>query len=107
MDKPAREIFHTYIQGYERAVEAAQQRFGEAADILACNQISPNFTNAIGEVFDLDRDHVSINGNETGHVGSADILIGIRRLYEQGRLKGRVWMAGSTPYAFGAGLLEC
>lgn len=107
LDKPAREIFHTYIQGYERVFEAAQERFGEAADALACNQISPNFTNAIGEVLGLEREQVSISGHETGHVGSADILIGIRRLFEAGKLKGRVWMAGSTPYAFGAGLFEC
>ena len=107
MDKPAREIFAAYIKGYEHAMEAAQERFGEAADVLACNQISPHFTDAIGELLDLTRDKVSISGNETGHVGSADILIGIRRLFDEGRLKGRVWMAGSTPYAFGAGLLEC
>jgi hypothetical protein len=41
-------------------------------------------------------------GNE---VGSADIILGLRRLIDQRELDGPVAAAASVPYAFGAGLV--
>jgi hypothetical protein len=46
-----------------------------------------------------------MTGHETGHVGSADILIGLDRLLQSGGMNEPYLVSGSTPYAFGSGLM--
>jgi hypothetical protein len=48
---------------------------------------------------------VVVTGHDTGHVGSADMLIGLDRVLGDGVLAESVLIAGSTPYVFGAGLI--
>jgi len=105
-DKPKRDVFRAYINGYTYAFGALKQRFNVAGDRLVCNQISPKFTTAIGDVAGVAPDKVCITGRQLGHIGSADVLVGVRQLQETGALSGDVLVAASTPYAFGAGLLE-
>jgi 3-oxoacyl-[acyl-carrier-protein] synthase III len=44
-------------------------------------------------------------GHEYGHVGGADIMIGLRRLIDAGQLDRPLAIASSVPFAFGAGLV--
>ncbi len=105
-DKEKHEVYQTYLLGYMRAVQGLKERFSVEFTRILCNQISPTFIYAIGGVAGLSQDQVCVTGDKTGHVGSADILIGVRKLLDEKSFAGNILMAASTPYAFGAGLLK-
>ena len=102
---PGREIWAVYRAGYERAFAALRQRFGVAPGRLICNQISPNVVGMIAEVAGLGEERACWTGHEYGHVGGADVMIGLRRLIDARQLDGPLAVASSTPFAFGAGLI--
>ncbi len=99
------DIFRSYLKNYGRVFADLSQRFDGKADALVCNQISPHVVRAISEAAGVDDALVCRTGPELGHVGSADLFIGLARLAEAGRLRGNVLVGASSPYAFGAGVL--
>jgi len=96
----------SYRAGYTRAVSALEARFPVSFDRVLCNQLSPRFLGTIADVVGLEPDRVCNTGSLTGHVGSADLLIGARKLLDEGRFSGNLLVAASTPFAFGAGFLR-
>lgn len=46
-----------------------------------------------------------VTGHETGHLGPADLIVGLERLASSGPIDVPAALASSTAYAFGAGLL--
>jgi 3-oxoacyl-[acyl-carrier-protein] synthase III len=100
-----KEIFQIYLGGYLQAFSALKERFDISVDRVACNQISPMFVQAIAGVAGVDIDRVIRTGPDSGHTGSADLLLGVEQLMKQGDLRGTILLAASTPYAFGTGLI--
>jgi 3-oxoacyl-[acyl-carrier-protein] synthase III len=102
---PGIDLRSTYISGYTAAFNAMYARFDERPDSLICNQISDNMVKLIGQAAGVAPENVTVTGHETGHVGSADILIGLHRHLANGYVSKPITIAASTPYVFGAGLL--
>lgn len=102
---PPDEIWSVYRDGYGRALAMLQERFGVTPGRLICGQISPKVVRMISEVAGLGEELTCRTGHAHGHVGSADVLIGLRRLLDARQLDRPLAMAASVPYAFGAGLI--
>jgi 3-oxoacyl-[acyl-carrier-protein] synthase III len=99
------DIRERYAQGYASSARNLRERFGIAPNRVICNQTAALFLEMIARVIGIPIENFLVTGHETGHVGSADLLIGLDRLLRSGHLDEPCLMAGSTPYAFGAGLL--
>jgi hypothetical protein len=56
------------------------------------------------DVYD-DIERCMAGGHRVGHIGPADIIVGIDQLCRAGQLDGPVAVASSTPYSFGFGLI--
>jgi 3-oxoacyl-[acyl-carrier-protein] synthase III len=102
---PRGEIWSIYEAAYARVFAELQARFGIALGRLICNQTSPNVVRMISKVAGIDEGLACYTGHEHGHVGGADIVIGLRRLIDARQIDRPVAMAASVPYAFGAGLV--
>ncbi len=94
-----------YSDGYSNSFQALKARFDCNPERVIINQTANLFLHLIASVIKIPIENFILTGNETGHVGSADILIGLDRLLHAGGLNEPYLMAGSTPYAFGSGLL--
>lgn len=95
-----------YSDGYAESVNALRKRFDVDAQRVVINQTSKMFMFLIASVIDIPIESFVLTGHETGHVGSADILIGLDRVLRAGPLQEPYLISGSTPYAFGAGLMQ-
>ena len=100
------ELWASYRAGYARALRGLQARFTHQPRRVVCNQIAPRFVAAIGELAGVPTERVCRTGPEYGHVGSADILLGLMQLSSSSAIDGPIALAGSTPYTFGAALVE-
>ena len=94
-----------YSDGYFGSFQALKARFDCSPDRVIINQTSNLFLQLIASVIDVPIENFLVTGHETGHVGSADILIGLDKLLHEGDFQDPYLIAGSTPYAFGSGLL--
>ena len=104
--RPVAEVLEVYRAGYGRTLDAARARWSFEADGLICNQISPKVVGEIRSLARVAEDRVALTGPAYGHLGSADVLVGLDHLRRTARLRGRIAIAASTPYSFGAGLIE-
>ena len=94
-----------YSEGYQGSYKALQERFGVVPERVLCNQTANLFMHLIAHVIEIPIENFVITGHDTGHVGSADIIIGLDTLLKSTGCNEPYLMAGSTPYAFGSGLL--
>jgi len=94
-----------YSDGYSGSFQALKARFDCNPQRVIINQTANLFLHLISQVVDIPHEQFLVTGHETGHVGSADILIGLDRLIHDGGINEPHLVAGSTPYAFGSGLL--
>ncbi|RLQ20713.1 hypothetical protein DWB85_16415 [Seongchinamella sediminis] len=94
-----------YSDGYSGSFQALKARFDCNPERVIINQTANLFLHLIASVIEIPHEQFLVTGHETGHVGSADILIGIDRLIHGGGINEPYLVAGSTPYAFGSGLL--
>lgn len=104
-ERNSRDVRKLYHRGYMTAIDRARARFGVMPDWLVCNQITPSLVDEIGTLAGVDADSVIRTGELFGHIGSADLQIGVERLLRSGPLRAPAMLAASTPYAFGAGVL--
>ncbi len=102
---PSREIWAAYATGYARAFAALKQRFGVAPGRVICNQPSPKVVSMIAEAAGIADELACRTGHDCGHVGSVDVIIGLRRVFDARQLDGPAAIAASAPFAFGAGLI--
>ena len=100
-----RDIWPAYHAGYSRAVAGLREQLAFEPHRLVCNQISPKLVRMIGDVCGVGEDRTTCSGHDHGHVGSADVVIGLRRILDDQHFDGPVTIAASAPYAFGAGLI--
>jgi 3-oxoacyl-[acyl-carrier-protein] synthase III len=94
-----------YSEGYQGSYKALKDRFGVVPKRVLCNQTANLFMHLIASVIEIPIENFVITGHDTGHVGSADIIIGLDTLLKSTGCHEPHLMAGSTPYAFGSGLL--
>jgi 3-oxoacyl-[acyl-carrier-protein] synthase III len=99
------DIRERYAYGYSSSLEAMKKRFGVAPNRVIINQTAALFLHMIAQVIGIPIEHFLLTGPETGHVGSADLLIGLDRMLKSGPFHESYLLASSTPYAFGSGLL--
>jgi hypothetical protein len=59
----------------------------------------------IAEAAQVPLERTVVTGPETGHIGTTDIGIGLRRLVETGETDAAVALGASGTYAFGTALL--
>jgi 3-oxoacyl-[acyl-carrier-protein] synthase III len=94
-----------YSEGYQGSYQVLKDRFGVVPERVVCNQTANLFMYLIASVIQIPIENFLITGHGTGHVGSADIIIGLDKLLKTTGCHEPYLMAGSTPYAFGSGLL--
>src|SRR5574337_411961 len=94
-----------YSNGYAASVQALKARFDCHPERVIINQTSKLFLQLIASVIGIPMEKFLLTGQDTGHVGTADILIGLDKALQSGGLKEPHLVSGSTPYAFGSGLL--
>ena len=99
------DIRQRYSEGYLNSFNALKARFDCSPERVIINQTSKQFMELIASVIDIPIDKFILTGDETGHVGSADVLIGLDQVLRKDGITMPHLMAGSTPYAFGAGLI--
>ena len=102
--RPRSEVYAHYLAGYEKVIGEIVPRSSAGIGHVVCNQASPRMLERVAEMAGVASDKVVRSGTEHGHVGSADIAIGLSRVWAEGRPSGDVLMVGSTSYGFGAGL---
>ena len=88
-----------------RGVRRRPGRCDVVPERLVCNQLSPNFIPVIADAAQVPLDRTLVTGPETGHTGTVDIGIGLRRLVEEEAAGGAVALGASGTYAFGAAVL--
>ncbi|MFE3060743.1 3-oxoacyl-[acyl-carrier-protein] synthase III C-terminal domain-containing protein [Nocardia sp. NPDC059239] len=103
---PLSEVRVAYVNGYQDAFTTAQKGTTTTAERLVCNQVSPNFTPVIAEAAGIPMERVVVTGDDAGHVGSADIGIGLKRLLDADGATAPLALGASTPFAFGAAILN-
>ena len=95
-----------YSDGYRHSLTAIQDQFDLDPKKVIINQTSTLFLHLIAAVIDIPIENFVLTGHDTGHVGSADIVIGLDRVLRSADGVNEPYLImGSTPYAFGAGLV--
>jgi 3-oxoacyl-[acyl-carrier-protein] synthase III len=100
-----RELATMYVRSYAAVFDEVRATFDIEPERLICNQIGTGLVASLPGAARVAHDRVVLTGPETGHLGSADIVVGLRRLLDDGPLDGPILVGASTPYAFGAGVL--
>ena len=100
------ELATEYRAGYTEVLNAMKRRFDVDPQYLIVNQISINIVQMIREIADVRPENITITGNSCGHCGSADAILGLHEHLKLGNIREPITLAGSTPYLFGAGLID-
>jgi 3-oxoacyl-[acyl-carrier-protein] synthase III len=103
-DRPREQITGAYRKGYGGSYDTLKQRFGIKAARFVCNQMSPQIVGMLGEVMDM-KERTVVTGQNTGHLGGPDIIVGLRHLQDNGQLNEPVVVGASTAYGFGTGFV--
>lgn len=104
-DRNRRDVKASYDRGYQQAYRALTQRLGISGSRLVCNQITPPTVQMISSGLGFDMDRVVITGDNTGHLGASDAVLGLQYLQTHDLIDGPIVIAASTAYAFGTGLV--
>ncbi|MGW6729697.1 hypothetical protein ACWF9G_27675 [Nocardia sp. NPDC055029] len=103
---PLNKVRDVYVEGYREAFAAARKDTAIVPERVVCNQVSPQFLPAVAMTAGVPLDRVVVTGDDAGHVGSVDLGIGLRRLLDAGEHAVPLALTASTPFAYGAALLE-
>jgi 3-oxoacyl-[acyl-carrier-protein] synthase III len=102
---PREQVREKYKDCYGAALAALNKRFDVVPARLICNQITPGTVRMLTRLTGLSPSSVVVSGHDVGHIGPADIIVGLDRLRRAGQVDGPVAVASSTPYSFGFGLI--
>jgi 3-oxoacyl-[acyl-carrier-protein] synthase-3 len=102
--RPYEQLMEHYRASYERVGTRAIELASHRPDTLVCNQISPNVVDLIADTLAYGPGQVIRTGTENGHMGPADVLVGLKDAVELGCSS--VLAAASSPYSFGAAVLR-
>lgn len=100
---PRNYILDLYRQGFADAIGGLRKRFDLEATHLVANQTSPGVVAMVAQEFGLEN-HVTMTGHESGHVGGADIFIGMDKLIRSGEHHEVIAASASAAYGFAAAL---
>jgi 3-oxoacyl-[acyl-carrier-protein] synthase-3 len=103
-DRPYEQLMAHYRVSYESVATQAIAQAVQRPDTLVCNQISPNVVDLIADTLAYRPGQVIRTGIENGHMGPADVLVGLREAVDM-RCEA-VLAAASSPYAFGAAVFR-
>jgi len=99
-----REVRAAYDQGYRTGYWALTDRLSDA-DATDLQQITPPTVSVIAAGLGFPGERVVVTGNETGHLGASDMVVGLRQLQTRGEIDGPIAVGASTAYACGTGML--
>ncbi|HEX8108748.1 MAG TPA: hypothetical protein VF516_13530 [Kofleriaceae bacterium] len=102
--RPYEQLTDHYRASYESVATRAIALANHRPDTLVCNQISPNVVDLIADALAYGPAQVIRTGTENGHMGPADVLVGLRAAVDLGC--STVLAAASSPYSFGAAVLR-
>jgi 3-oxoacyl-[acyl-carrier-protein] synthase-3 len=102
--RPYEQLMEHYRVSYASVATRAIALAGHRPDTLVCNQISPNAVDLIAEALAYGPAQVIRTGTQNGHMGPADVLVGLREAIDRGC--STVLAAASSPYSFGAAVLR-
>jgi 3-oxoacyl-[acyl-carrier-protein] synthase III len=103
-DRPKDEIKASYRQGFAGALAALRERFGVEPARLVCNQMSPQLVGMLTDVSGMG-DRVVCTGDDTGHLGGTDIIVGLDALVAAEEVDRPIVACASAAFGFGAGML--
>lgn len=98
-----------YVEGYRHVTTRALELAGPARpiELLLTNQLRPAMRERIHRLFDVREDQSINTYPRLGHMGGADLFVGLEHAVREGRVKrGRSLLAASANNAFGALTLE-
>lgn len=95
-----------YSEGYSASFHALRKRLDCDPQRVIVNQTSKLFMHLIASVIEIPIENFVLTGDDTGHVGTVDIVIGLDRVLKGPGVAEPYLIAGSTPYAFGSGLMN-
>ena len=98
------EVAELYRAGYVHSFEQLTKRLKLQPTHLICNQITPNMLGMVGEALGLEG-RITITGDQTGHLGGADLIVGMNTFLGSGADDKTILIGASAPYAFGAGIM--
>jgi 3-oxoacyl-[acyl-carrier-protein] synthase III len=102
--RPYQQLTEHYRVSYETVATRAIALANHRPDTLVCNQISPNAVDQIADALAYRPAQVVRTGTDHGHMGPADVLVGLRAAIDLGCPT--VLAAASSPYSFGAAVLR-
>jgi 3-oxoacyl-[acyl-carrier-protein] synthase-3 len=102
--RPYEQLIGHYRASYASVATQAIAQANHRPDTLVCNQISPNAVDLIAEALAYGPAQVIRTGTENGHMGPADVLVGLREAVDMGC--STMLAAASSPYSFGAAVLR-
>lgn len=102
--RPYEQLIEHYRASYETVAQRAIAEADHRPDTLVCNQISPNAVDQIAEALAYAPAHVIRTGTQNGHMGPADLIVGLRDAVDTGCQA--VLATASSPYSFGAAVLR-
>ncbi|HTE56549.1 MAG TPA: hypothetical protein VK698_37105 [Kofleriaceae bacterium] len=103
---PKRELFARYIADYERVIRDASAELDVPVERVVCNQVSPGVVSELEKRLGLAAQSIPRTGERHGHVGGADLVLGLEELLERGACAGPVLLASSCPFCFAAGAVS-
>jgi 3-oxoacyl-[acyl-carrier-protein] synthase III len=95
-------------QAYRNAFARARVMSPRDPEWIICAQVSPKFLGHLSELAGVRPDRIVRTGTDSGHLGGADIVLGLDRLLaQQGRsLRGPIMVVATSPYSIGVSMLE-
>lgn len=103
-ETPPHYVRDLYRDRYRLSYRLLRERFDLQPTHLVLNQSAPGMVAWAADEYRL-ADSVTITGPRFGHLGGADIFVGIDELLTSHTTVDTVLMAASAPYGFGAGFL--
>lgn len=98
------EVAELYRAGYLHSFERLTKRFKLQPTHLICNQITPNVLELVGKALGLEG-RITITGDQTGHLGGADLIVGMNAFLSSGADDQTILIGASAPYVFGTGIV--
>jgi len=101
------EISKIYQSHLESTYRKLTNRLGYKPDNLVINQMPLGILERVRNIFEIEKTNLFITGDKYGHVGSADIIIGLEEVFRREKRKNySIGVAATSPCQFGVGILK-
>jgi 3-oxoacyl-[acyl-carrier-protein] synthase III len=100
-----RDAKRRHLGAYSDVLDGLVAKYGVLPQRVVVNQVSTGIVRELYRLAGVAEDHVVCTGHDSGHLGPADVVLGLRQLFHRGENDTPIAIVSSTAYAFGAGLL--